>query len=546
METEVSILTTLKEILSVPQFKGLELINKNGDLSSEVTNLDITENNDIKNFTSENSFILTTGVLFQESQAGLKRLIKDLNDIHTAGLGIKVSRFLHEIDPEVIAYADELGFPLIEIPEGWNLGEITHEISSFISDSETGKLNYALHIQQELNQLLIKGFSIKSMIERMSKLLGVPIILFDPFKVPEAVSHHYQQNKKLTRAHINYFHNHYHEYLEQDKNKQVFENKDHIIFKVLGYTYFPYYLMVSQVDKLSYPFSLLTIEQVVSVLSFALYKNTKIEEAEQNDINRFFESLVNNRSDQALSIKKHADLLQQYHIYRSNYYQIIICAIDSENTLENSYYINERQQLTLHWLKHKLTDIDSYTSIYRLPSNDRFAILLQSKHQYYYDYLQQIQQEYPKYFDGNISFGIGNEVTEFTQLASSFFEANEAYENALLNNQREFISDYHSKDIKELLQLIPKEKLQPFVKHTLGPLSHPSTKKDSELKQTLQVYMDSQCDITKTAEKIYIHRNTVKYRINKCSNMIGTNIEDPIHSLNIRIALYVSEIMDFE
>ena len=159
METEVSTLTTLKEILSVPQFKGLELINKNGDLSSEVTNLDITENNDIKNFTSENSFILTTGVLFQESQAGLKRLIKDLNDIHTAGLGIKVSRFLHEIDPEVIAYADELGFPLIEIPEGWNLGEITHEISSFISDSETGKLNYALHIQQELNQLLIKGFT---------------------------------------------------------------------------------------------------------------------------------------------------------------------------------------------------------------------------------------------------------------------------------------------------------------------------------------------------------------------------------------------------
>ena len=50
----------------------------------------------------------------------------------------------------------------------------------------------------------------------------------------------------------------------------------------------------------------------------------------------------------------------------------------------------------------------------------------------------------------------------------------------------------------------------------------------------------------KDKEKIYIHRNTVKYRINKCSNMIGTNIEDPIHSLNIRIALYVSEIMDFE
>ena len=76
-------------------------------------------------------------------------------------------------------------------------------------------------------------------------------------------------------------------------------------------------------------------------------------------------------------------------------------------------------------------------------------------------------------------------------------------------------------------------------------MSYPKTKKDLELKQTLQVYMDNQCDITKTAEKIYIHRNTVKYRINKCSNLIGVNIEDPMHSLNIRIALYVSDITQF-
>src|SRR5699024_4906966 len=96
---------------------------------------------------------------------------------HTAGLGIKVSRFLHEINQDVIDFADSIEFPLIEIPESWNLGEITHEISSFISDSETGKLNYALQVQQELNQLLIKGFSIDTMIDRMSKLLGVPIIL---------------------------------------------------------------------------------------------------------------------------------------------------------------------------------------------------------------------------------------------------------------------------------------------------------------------------------------------------------------------------------
>ncbi|WP_423219687.1 helix-turn-helix domain-containing protein [Mammaliicoccus sciuri] len=43
-----------------------------------------------------------------------------------------------------------------------------------------------------------------------------------------------------------------------------------------------------------------------------------------------------------------------------------------------------------------------------------------------------------------------------------------------------------------------------------------------------------------------MHRNTVKYRINKCSNLIGTNIEDPIQSLNIRIAIYASNMIPFE
>lgn len=539
-------MTTLEEILTVPQFEGLKLINHKGDLSSEVTTLDITENDDIKNFTSAHTFILTTGVLFQESQEGLKQLIKDLHDIRTAGLGIKISRFLHQIDQDVIDYANSLEFPLIEIPENWNLGDITHHISAYVSDSETGKLNYALNIQQELNQLIMKGFSVSTMIERMSKLLGVPIILFDPFKKPEAQSHHYQQNKALADEHIAYFQNHHQEAERYEKDKQTFESENHVIFKVLSYTYFPYYLMVSEVNKLSYPFSLLTIEQVVSVLGFAIYKNIKIDEAAQNDINRFFESLVNNQGDQTLSIKKHSELLKQYYIYRSDYYQIIIGDLDAQDTLQNSHYLNERHQLTYYWLKNEFALLDPAISVYKLLSSNRFAILLQNKNDHYMEDLKYIQQKYNNYFDGNLSFGIGNEVIEFTQLASSFFEANEAYESSVQEGQRSFITFYQSKNINELLQMIPQEKLLPFTKHILGKLYQPKTKKDSELKQTLKVYMDNQCDITKTAEKIYIHRNTVKYRINKCSNIIGSEIEDPMNSLNIRIALYVSESITFD
>lgn len=538
---------TLQNILAAPSFAGLKLINNQGDLHREVRHLDITENIDIKDYTAKESFILTTGLLFRDNQAGLKQMIKELNDIDTAGLGIKTSRYLKHINQEVIDYANELEFPLIEISEEWNLGEITRQISTYISDEQTAKLNYALNIQEELNDMLIKGFGVETMIERMSRILGVPVLLFNPFYMVDSQSWHYQQNNLLKQQHIRYFL----EYLRSENANTITRNQtkftnDVAIFKVQAYAYFPYYLMVSDINKLSYPFSLLTIEQIVSTLSFAIYKNKKIEEAEHSDINRFFESLITNRSDQSLSVHNHPIFFEQYGIYPSDYYQVIICAIDPMDNLENSQYVEERYQFVYTWLIHKLTDLDSRISVYSMPSNRRFAILLQSKHEYYLNYLKHIQQEYHEFFDSSISFGIGNRVTEFSQLSTSFMEANEAYESGLDKARKAFMNFYQSKSMKELLQLLPPSKLKPFIQHTLGDLAYPKTKKDEELKDTLKMYMDYQCDITKTAKKMFIHRNTVKYRIKNCEEILGCTVEDPFNSLNIRLALYASEEILFD
>src|SRR5699024_387109 len=152
------IMTMINEILSLPHYNDFNLLNCNGNFSADETNINISENNDIYHITSINYFIFSTVVLYQSNHNIFNELIKYLNDIYTDLFRIIVSRFSHEIEQDVIDFAYAIELPLNEIPESWNLGEITLEISSFISDSETGKLNYALQVQQELNQLLIKGF----------------------------------------------------------------------------------------------------------------------------------------------------------------------------------------------------------------------------------------------------------------------------------------------------------------------------------------------------------------------------------------------------
>ncbi|MCY9400622.1 PucR family transcriptional regulator ligand-binding domain-containing protein, partial [Bacillus haynesii] len=198
-------MTTLKEILSVLQFSDLTLLNEQGDLERVVEMVDITETPDIKNFTTPHSLIVTTGMSYQDDQSGLISLISELNDIQVAGLGIKLSRFLKKLDDEVIAFANKLKFPIIEIPESWNLGSITHHISSFILDEETEKLHFALDIQQELNAMLMQGLSLNMMIERLSRLIKVPVMLLNSFHQVESASHHFHQHSEHVQKNLNYF-----------------------------------------------------------------------------------------------------------------------------------------------------------------------------------------------------------------------------------------------------------------------------------------------------------------------------------------------------
>src|SRR5699024_8644856 len=107
---EFSYMVTFQELLGVDRFSVFKPINQNADLSREITSADITEAPDIKNFVSQNTFLLTTGIFFKDDQQGLIDLITELNKVPIAGLGIKTSRFLKKIDKEVIEHADALGF----------------------------------------------------------------------------------------------------------------------------------------------------------------------------------------------------------------------------------------------------------------------------------------------------------------------------------------------------------------------------------------------------------------------------------------------------
>lgn len=52
-------------------------------------------------------------MVYKDNQKELIRLIDSLKEQEAAGIGIKVGRFIETIDPEIVAYANKVDFPVV-------------------------------------------------------------------------------------------------------------------------------------------------------------------------------------------------------------------------------------------------------------------------------------------------------------------------------------------------------------------------------------------------------------------------------------------------
>ncbi|TCP25605.1 purine catabolism regulatory family protein [Scopulibacillus darangshiensis] len=96
---------------------------------------------------------------------------------------------------------------------------------------------------------------------------------------------------------------------------------------------------------------------------------------------------------------------------------------------------------------------------------------------------------------------------------------------------------------KCLFTLSQKNILQRSAKSLLAPLIEHDKTFDSELIATLAVYLNTYFSLKKSAEQLFVHKNTVKYRISKIKELYkGVNFEDPETYLLFSSTLRLYEI----
>jgi len=66
--------------------------------------------------------------------------------------------------------------------------------------------------------------------------------------------------------------------------------------------------------------------------------------------------------------------------------------------------------------------------------------------------------------------------------------------------------------------------------------------RNAELNKTLETFFDNDLNLTETAEQMGIHRNTVIYRLNQITKVLGADPRIFEQAMSIKVALIIKSL----
>ena len=137
-----------------------------------------------------------------------------------------------------------------------------------------------------------------------------------------------------------------------------------------------------------------------------------------------------------------------------------------------------------------------------------------------------------------VRVGYGNIVTEIAEIAQSFQEAKMALQVGKVFYAEKDTISYGKLGIGRLIYQLPMSLCKMFIKEVFGN-EIPEVLEDEEAMSTIAKFFENNLNISETARQLYVHRNTLVYRLERIEKEIGLDIRKFDDAMTFRIAVMV-------
>jgi len=144
----------------------------------------------------------------------------------------------------------------------------------------------------------------------------------------------------------------------------------------------------------------------------------------------------------------------------------------------------------------------------------------------------------------NVRVAYGTVVQELKDVSKSFKEAKMALEVGRIFYVEKSIIAYSTLGIGRLIYQLPVNLCHMFIDEIFADRSV-LKELDEETLTTINKFFENNLNVSETSRQLFVHRNTLVYRIEKLQKTTGLDIRTFDDALTFKIALMVANYMDY-
>ena len=538
---------SVQDILEIRDL-DLKLLAGAKSTSNPVRWVHMTELPDPTRWLKGGELLLTTGYGFVCEEDRQVDQLKRLIDHNISGLGFGTGFSFDKVPPALVKVAEEYSFPLFEVPYHVPFIAITEAVASKIVNEQYSLLQRSLAVHEKLTKIVLEEKGLEAILSTLSALVGCSAVLFDFHGVVlcEAAYRRHLGGELVAGL--------WRQISDRRADRQNFAlslegvGSGVQVYPVVASHRIGAFLAVVKDSGEFSDYDRIILHHVVTVTALELVKKKAVAETEKRLAGDFFDELIA------------SDLYEQEIARRLAFFGLdptaphLIALVDIDRP-EASGGHGERDEAAALDVKERLHwAVDEFMArrealFISASRSDSVVILMQPGDADGADVIglagelqEAIGQMLPEL---NVSIGIGRPHRPLIDLRQSYYEASYAIKIRKLKGGDGVIASFD--DLGSyglLLGLQDTLSLEVFYDSVLGRLQEYDEQNSSDLVRSLSCFLDANGHWGDAAEKLYVHRHTLRYRMKRVEEITGRDLDQSQDRMEFWLALKAKELID--
>ncbi len=155
---------------------------------------------------------------------------------------------------------------------------------------------------------------------------------------------------------------------------------------------------------------------------------------------------------------------------------------------------------------------------------------------------RQMQQSIEQELGIHCVVGIGSQVNHLRELANRYKEAQTAIEVGKVFENEKTVISYEGLGIGRIIYQLPNTLCEMFLAEVFKKC--PIEALDQETLYTINKFFENNLNVSETSRKLFVHRNTLVYRLEKIKKLTGLDLRKFDHAIVFKVALMVKRYLD--